>query len=82
MALEEVLEGEGFTKSNILRAIKGLWRERVVGFDDARRKEDAVVSLPLEPKPMSEEEVFALIGEADDAERAEANEKEETWAEG
>lgn len=56
----ELVEGP-FDSSNTLRAIRGLVREGCVIFDDRHDKADAVVSLPPEPRLLSDAEVFAII---------------------
>jgi hypothetical protein len=60
--LDDVLVGiEGFDPSNVLRAIKGLARKRVVGFEDRRHKKDSVVSLPREVSIITDEELSELL---------------------
>jgi hypothetical protein len=62
--LEAVLvHQEGFTESNVLRAIRALARDWHIGFSDTRRKNESFVSLPPKPKPLSEDEIFALLAE-------------------
>jgi hypothetical protein len=60
--LDYVLVGiEGFEASNVLRAIKGLARKRLVGFEDRGHKKDSVVSLPRQVGRISDEEIFELL---------------------
>ncbi len=62
--LDEVLVGvEGYDPSNVLRAIKGLARKHLLGFEDRRRKSDSVVSLPRKVRRIPEEELFELLAE-------------------
>ena len=62
--LEDVLVGiEGFDPSNVLRAIKGLARKRLVGFRDRRHKKDSVVSLPRKVSIFPEEKLTELLAE-------------------
>jgi hypothetical protein len=62
--LDEVLVGiEGFDPSNVLRAIKGLARKRLVGFEDRRHKKDSVVSLPRQVRRITDEELSELLAE-------------------
>lgn len=67
-ALEEMLVGEGYYESNLLRALRGLARERLVNFEDRRRKADSLVSLPQPMEPMSDDEILALLAQSTDAE--------------
>jgi hypothetical protein len=56
-----LVEIEGYDPCNILRAIKGLARKRLVGFRDRRHKKDSVVSLPRKVRRLTEEELFELL---------------------
>lgn len=66
--LEEVLVGEGYTESNILRAVRGLARDGYVRFADEHCKADSYVSLPPETKRLTEEEIGELLKEINEKE--------------
>jgi hypothetical protein len=66
--IDAVLVGEdGHDPSNVRRALRGLRRMRRVGLDEGRSLDDSLVTLPSPPRPVSDDEVFALlamVGEA------------------
>src|SRR5215207_3269795 len=65
--LDEVLvQAEAYDPSNVLRAIKGLARKRLVGFTDRRHKRDSVVTLPHEVQRITEDQISTLLAEIRD----------------
>lgn len=60
--LETVLcEGEGYDRSNLLRAVKGLYERRLVHLSDGRTLETSRVSLPQPVQAFSDEEVARIL---------------------
>ena len=60
--LDDVLvKVEKFDPSNVLRAIKGLARKRLVGFTEEPRKEDSVVTLPRKVRLFTDDEISDLL---------------------
>jgi hypothetical protein len=66
--IDAVLVGEeGHDSSNVRRALRGLRRTRRVGLYERRSLDDSLVSLPSPPRPVSDEEVFALLAQINEA---------------
>ena len=62
-----LVEEDGHDPSNVRRALRGLRRVRRVGLDEGRSLDDSLVSLPSPPRPVSDDEVFALLAKVDEA---------------
>jgi hypothetical protein len=60
-----LVEEDGHDPSNVRRALRGLRRVRRVGLDEGRSLDDSLVSLPSPPRPVSDDEVFALLAKID-----------------
>ncbi len=58
-----LVEIEGFSPSNVLRAIRGLVRIRRIGFADRRHKKDSIASLPHEVRQLPDDEIYRLLSE-------------------
>lgn len=58
-----LVEEEGYDPSNVLRAVRGLARDRRVFFQDAHRKRDSFVKLPRKVEPLPASKVDALLAE-------------------
>jgi hypothetical protein len=58
---------EGHDPSNVRRALRGLRRTRRVGLYEGRSLDDSLVTLPSPPMPMSDDEVFALLAQINEA---------------
>jgi hypothetical protein len=56
-----LVEEDGHDPSNVRRALRGLRRMRRVGLSEGRSLDDSFVSLPSPPRPVSDDEVFALL---------------------
>ncbi len=56
-----LVDGDGHHPSNVLRAIRALRRTRRVGLREGKSLDDSFVSLPSPPRPVSDDEVFALL---------------------
>jgi len=68
-ALEEVfVDGAGCGSSNLLRAIRGLVRMRRISLHEGPDLDRSHVSLPRPAERISDDEVFALLARAADAE--------------
>lgn len=68
-ALEEIfVDRAGYGSSNLLRAIRSLERMRYVSFQGGLDLDQSYVSLPRPAKRISDDEVFALLAQATDAE--------------
>jgi hypothetical protein len=65
---DAVLVGEeGHDPANVLRALRGLRRTRRVGLYEGQSLDDSLVTLPSPPRPMSDDEVFALLAQINEA---------------
>jgi hypothetical protein len=62
-----LVEEEGHDPSNVRRALRGLRRMRRVGLYEGRSLDDSLVSLPEPAKILSEEEIFALLAQVNEA---------------
>ena len=70
-ALEEIfVDGAGYGASNLLRAIRSLDRMRYVSLEDRPDLDRSHVSLPRPVERMSDDEIFALLTQATNAEAA------------
>jgi hypothetical protein len=66
--IDAVLVGEeGHDPSNVRRALRGLRRTRRVGLYEGWSLDDSLVTLPSPPRPMSDDEVFALLAQINEA---------------
>jgi hypothetical protein len=60
--LDRVLvDAEGFDQANVLRAIKGLARKRLVGFTDRHQKKTSTVFLPQLVRHFTDAELSDLL---------------------
>jgi hypothetical protein len=55
-----VVEIEDYDASNVLRAIRGLARKRLVIFTDGHHKTDSTVCLPKKVRHFTDDEIFDL----------------------
>jgi hypothetical protein len=62
-----LVEEEGHDPSNVRRALRGLRRTRRVGLYEGRSLDDSRVILPSPPMPMSDDEIFALLAQINEA---------------
>ncbi len=62
-----LVDEDGHHPSNVLRAIRGLRRLRRVGLSEGKSLDDSFVSLPSPPRPVSDDEAFALLAKANRA---------------
>ena len=65
--IDAVLVEEGHDPSNVRRALRGLRRTRRVGLYEGWSLDDSLVTLPSPPRPMSDDEVFALLAQINEA---------------
>jgi hypothetical protein len=66
-ALEEIFVEEGrYGSSNVLRAVRGLARMRLVSLHEGPNLDQSYVSLPPPAEPVSDELVWKLIAEFGD----------------
>ena len=65
--IDTVLVEGGHHPSNVRRALRGLRRMRRIGLSEGRSLDDSFVSLPPPPRPVSDDEVFALLAKVDGA---------------
>jgi hypothetical protein len=66
-ALEEIfVEADRYGSSNLLRAIRGLVRMRLVFLHEGPNLDQSYVSLPLPAEPVSDELVWKMLAELGD----------------
>jgi hypothetical protein len=62
-----LVDEDGHDPSNVRRAIRGLQRMRRVGLAKGRSLDDSLLTLPSPPRPVSDDEVFALLAQINEA---------------